>query len=104
MLVCTGTGATGWAASIVRERSAEVVLPAPSDPTAAWFVREAWPSPATGTSRTLGLLQPAERLVLSVESDALVVFGDGLETDRLTVGYGERVRVGTSPRTLRLVG
>jgi len=103
LIVATGTGATGWAASIRRERAVGPALPGPDDPALAWFVREAWPSPTTGTDLTAGTLARDERLYLVVESDALVVFGDGLEADRLTATWGQTVTLGRSPRLLRLV-
>ncbi len=103
ILVSTGTGSTGWAASVNRERGGGVALPSPEDQVLAWFVREAWPSPATGTSWTSGLLTGDQQLVLAVESDGLAVFGDGVEQDRLTATWGQRVAVGLSPKRLRLV-
>lgn len=103
VVVTTGTGATGWATSLARGRAGAPHLPGPADDALAWFVREAWPSPTTGADRTCGLLAAHEDLVLVVESDALVVFGDGLEADRLTATWGQTVRVGLSPRRLRLV-
>jgi hypothetical protein len=66
-------------------------------------VREAWPSPATGTTHTQGLLAPDCPLVVTVETDRLVVFGDGLERDRLILAWGEDIHVGVDQRTLRLV-
>lgn len=104
LVVSTGTGATGWAASISRDRGAHVVLPAPGEAALAWFVREAWPSPATRTTLTAGLLGPGHLLRVVVESDELVVFGDGQEADRLVATWGQLVTVSTSARTLRLVG
>lgn len=104
LIVATGTGATGWAASIARDRGAPVTaLPRPVDRRLAWFVREAWPSPATGTSLTGGVLAAGQVLTVVVESDALVVFGDGLEADRLTATWGQAVTVALADRTLRLV-
>src|SRR5687768_15752187 len=58
IVVATGTGSTGWARSIRRERACDLVLPQPSDPMLAFFVREAFPSKATGTSLTEGLIAP----------------------------------------------
>ena len=52
---------------------------------------------------TVGRLDGDERLELTVTSDALVVFSDGGETDRLTAVRGQRVTVGLSSRRLRLV-
>jgi hypothetical protein len=103
LIAASGTGATGWAASISRERVPQRPLPGVTDQELAWFVREAWPSPATGTSLTSGLLTPGDALRIVVESDALAVFGDGLETDRVTATWGQNVTIGLSPRSLRLV-
>lgn len=104
LIVASGTGSTGWAASIARERAIPLALPGPRDHFLAWFVREAWPSPTTGTTLTDGQLRADEVLSLVVESDALVVFGDGLEADRLTATWGQTVEIALSTRTLRLVG
>lgn len=103
VVVGTGTGATGWCASIARERSEAPPLPAPDAPTVCWFVREAWPSPATGVSLTAGLLGPGERLEITAECDRLVVFADGLEQDCLVVSWGQRLTIAAAPRRLRLV-
>ncbi|MBW8487662.1 hypothetical protein [Actinomadura parmotrematis] len=102
VLVATGTGATGWARSIAAERGG-AALPGPAERGLAWFVREAWPSPATGTTRTAGLLGEGQELALTVETDGLVVFGDGVEADRITLGWGQDVRIGLAGRALRLV-
>ena len=104
VIVATGTGATGWAASIVRDRALALALPGPTDPALAWFVREAWPSPATGASLTAGVLDPPERLLLRSElGDGAVVFGDGIEQDALRVGWGQTVTIAPAATALRLV-
>ncbi|MGO4246436.1 hypothetical protein AB4Y87_04415 [Paenarthrobacter sp. RAF54_2] len=102
LIVSTGTGATGWCASIALERGGRA-LPAPTDPRLAWFVREAWPSPVTGASLTEGLLEAGEVLRITVASDQLVVFGDGMEDDRLTASWGQEIIVQLGQRPLRLV-
>ncbi|GAB3269633.1 diacylglycerol kinase catalytic domain-containing protein [Kineosporia babensis] len=102
ILVGTGTGSTGWCASLARERTDAPELPGPLDESLAWFVREAWPSPFTGTSQTQGRLAASEELPLVAEGD-LVVFGDGLEADRLTVGWGQQVTVRVAAQRLSLV-
>ncbi|WP_329587251.1 hypothetical protein OG195_06610 [Streptomyces sp. NBC_01362] len=102
VLVGTGTGATGWIRSLWQERHSELRLPAPTDPRLLWFVREAWPSPATGTSQVAGELGREEGLRLTVESDRLVVFGDGMETDAMELTWGQTVRLGISAISLRL--
>jgi hypothetical protein len=103
VVVGTGTGATGWCASLVIGRDGAPPLPAPTSEELAWFVREAWPSPATGTAQTAGLLVAGTRLRLTVESDRVVTFGDGLEADRLVATWGQDITVGVSRRRLALV-
>ncbi|MFG3527503.1 hypothetical protein ACGF8B_12220 [Streptomyces sp. NPDC047917] len=102
VLVGTGTGATGWIRSLWQERHSGLRLPAPTDPRLLWFVREAWPSPVTGTSQVAGELGREEGLRLTVESDRLVVFGDGMETDALELTWGQTVRLGISATSLHL--
>lgn len=102
VIVATGTGASGWCRSVSLERGSQLLLPAPSDPRLVWFVREAWPSPATGTSQTQGELAGTD-LVVTVKTDRLVAFGDGIESDALTLTWGQTVRLGRAPRALRLV-
>jgi hypothetical protein len=103
VLVGTGTGATGWLASVARERAAAPGMPGPADAALCWFVREAWPSRATGTSLTSGRLEAGEKLALVAETDGLVVFGDGIEADALTLRWGQRVEVRVADRALRLI-
>lgn len=104
VLVGTGTGATGWLRSLWQERGAQLPLPAPTEPRLLWYVREAWPSPATGTTLVSGQLDASAALTLTVESDHLIAFGDGIETDALQLTWGQRVRVGVWGERLRLVG
>jgi len=103
VIVSTGTGATGWCKSISLERHSEVSLPNPVDDSLAWFVREAWPSPATGTSLTEGVLDLQGSLYLAVESDRLVVFGDGIETDFLLASWGQRLQIHEAGVKLSLI-
>ncbi|MEU5697940.1 hypothetical protein [Streptomyces aurantiacus] len=104
VLVGTGTGATGWIRSVWEGRGGPLPLPRPTEDRLVWFVREAWPSPATGTSQVAGLLSATSRLTLTVESERLIAFGDGMEGDSLELTWGQSVRVGVCGRRLRLVG
>ncbi|WP_060178624.1 hypothetical protein [Streptomyces sp. IMTB 1903] len=103
VLVGTGTGATGWLRSLWLERGSPAELPAPCERRLLWFVREAWPSPTSGTTRVAGELGRGQGLQLTVESDRLVVFGDGMEGDALELTWGQSVRLGIAGTSLHLV-
>lgn len=102
VIVSTGTGATGWCSSIARLQAPGMPLPAATESALAWFVREPWPSPSTGADLFAGRLDGGE-VTLRVESDVLVAFGDGMEDDRLSLSWGQRVSVSIADRTLRTV-
>jgi hypothetical protein len=103
VLVGTGTGATGWLRSVWQQRGGTPAVPGPTEDRLLWFVREAWPSPVTGTSLVAGELAAPGRLCLTVESERLVAFGDGMEGDALELTWGQTVRVGVCARRLRLI-
>ncbi len=103
VLVGTGTGATGWLRSAWQERRSSLALPAPCDQRLCWFVREAWPSIATGTDNTEGLLDEGDAVVLYAESDELVCFGDGIESDALRLFWGQALTITVATRALHLV-
>jgi NAD kinase len=109
VVVGTGTGATGWIRSIKADRPAGAGqrtregMPYPDEPYLSWFVREAWESPATGSTLTAGSLGPGEELRLVCESERLVVFADGVESDHLTVTWGQQLTIGLADRHLHLV-
>lgn len=103
VVIGTGTGSTGWCSSIARGRAGAPDLPDPESAALAWFVREAWSSPATGATYTAGLLVGDERLEITAQAEGLVAFADGLEPDRLSLAYGQRLTIGVASRCLRLV-
>ena len=103
LLAGTGTGATGWLRSAARERHSPLPLPGPTDPSLGWFVREAWPSPATGADLTEGLIGEQQNLTVQVRSEQLVLFGDGMEADRIVLAWGQTVEIAPAKRTLRLI-
>jgi NAD kinase len=103
LVVGTGTGATGWCRSLWLERHSALALPAPVAADLAWFVREAWPSPTTGATLTEGLLADGADLAITIESDRLVAFGDGMEADALSLNRGQNVLLRRAATRLRLV-
>lgn len=103
VIVSTGTGATGWWRSISLERHSSLALPDPVEDKLSWFVREAWPSPATGTELTEGVLDAMTCLYLGVESDQVVAFGDGMEADFLVARWGQRIQIREGSVKLHLV-
>jgi NAD kinase len=103
ILVGTGTGATGWCRSAWLERGSHLSLPGPAEPALCWFVREAWPSPATATNLTEGLLTGTSELAVISESEGLVAFGDGVETDALTLSWGQQITIHAARHRLRLL-
>jgi len=103
VIITTGTGATGWARSIMTSSHCTVSLK-PTDPALAFFVREPWPSVATGTSIAWGPLAANEALtILSNMNDGGVIFADGVEQDHLTFGWGRKATLGMAETTLNLV-
>ena len=103
LLTGTGTGATGWLLSVAKERQSPLDLPTPETRGLGWFVREAWPSPTTGADLTEGILTGDQALTVLVRSESLVVFGDGMESDRIQLAWGQTVTLTPARRTLRLV-
>lgn len=102
VIIGTGTGSTGWCLSLRQVQAPAMVLPSPAHRALAWFVREPWPSPSTGARLTSGTLSEGA-VHIRVESDSLIVFGDGIESDRLTLSWGQEVTVAPAERTLATV-
>ena len=104
IIVATGTGCTGWARSIARERECTLVMPKPSDQQLVFFVREAWPSIATETSLTEGVLDAGEELtIVSQMEDGGAIFGDGIESDRIEFPWGSRATIRIASEQLNLL-
>lgn len=104
LIVASGTGSTGWARSIHAERNALTSLPDPTEMALAFFVREAWPSPATGTALTEGRLEGSDQLVVISEMDeGGTVFGDGIENDRIALRWGQRMEIRLAETCLNMV-
>ena len=67
-------------------------------------MREPFPSVATGVAIDGAVLDRDRPLeVVSEMNEGGVLFGDGIEEDRLDFGWGTRARLGPAPEVLRLV-
>jgi hypothetical protein len=103
VIVATGTGATGWAFSIRRQRAACGAPPAPCERRLSFYVREPFPSVSTAADLWDGDVAGDTALtVVSEMNDGGVVFGDGIEDDRLEFPWGASARVRIADRALRL--
>lgn len=102
LIVGTGTGSTGWLASLWQQTRPGFVLPASDARELAFFVREAWPAAGYGAELVAGLLASDAAVHLRAES-SLVAFGDGIESDRLRIEWGQEVIIRRAARELRLV-
>lgn len=104
LLVCTGTGATGWARSVALRRESCPPLPEPCSRELVFLVREPWKSVSTGTTLVHARCSPEDTLSLTSEmNEGGVIFGDGIEDDRLELLWGQTVSIGVAPMALRLV-
>jgi len=102
VIVASGTGATGWARSIMLATGAAIDLN-PTQREVGWFVREPFPSRATGVTLRAGRLDTGRLTVTSLMNEAGVVFADGIEHDFLNFGWGQSLEVGVAERSLNLV-
>ena len=103
VIVATGTGATGWARSIMTATRNPLEI-GPEEEIAVFFAREPWPSKSTGCSMAFGILSRGQDvLLLSHMNDGGVVFADGMEEDRLEFSWGKTLRVLIADKTLNLL-
>jgi hypothetical protein len=103
LIVTSGTGATGWAKSISAQRKDAPVLPGPLEPDLAFLVREAWASITTGATLVAGRIAPGQRLTVTSEmNEGGTVFGDGIESDRLELPWGQTVELARADQVMRL--
>lgn len=104
LIVTTGTGATGWARSLVRQRRHRPELPDPTERRLVFLVREPFPSRTTAAGIEAGVIDEGRALRLRSEmNEGGTVFGDGIESDRLDFSWGMSLEVGVAPRCLNLV-
>jgi NAD kinase len=101
VIVATGTGATGWARSIMEASQIDMAL-SPIDQSLLYFVREPFPSIATKTTMQHGYITDEALQISSKMNDGGVIFADGIERDFLAFDWGMNVTIGVSERKLML--
>ncbi|MES2289471.1 MAG: hypothetical protein V4530_07005 [Pseudomonadota bacterium] len=102
LIVASGTGATGWARSIMEATGEREALD-PEEHAVAYFVREPFPSIATGTTMRHGKLAQQPLAVTSRMNNGGVIFADGIEQDFLAFDWGRAVTLGPAAHALHLV-
>lgn len=102
LIVASGTGATGWARSIM-EATHEPLILGTEEAAVAFFVREPFPSMTTSTTLHTGKLDAAPLSVTSRMNEGGVIFADGIEQDFVPFNWGQTVSIGPSARGLSLV-
>jgi NAD kinase len=102
LIVASGTGATGWARSIMEATGTHFELD-PQERAIAYFVREPFPSVTTGTALRAGKLSESTLTITSRMNDGGTIFADGMEKDFLRFDWGQRISIAPANRSLRLV-
>lgn len=104
-IICaTGTGATGWARSIARQRATPPTLPTPEETRLTWLVREPFPSVSTGVTLESGSIDRSTSLrIVSEMGERGVIFADGIESDVVEFTSGQMATITVAERVLRLV-
>jgi len=103
LIVSSGTGATGWARSLMESMHVPLTLK-PDEQALAYFVREAFPSVATGTAIRAGKIDQGTPIhVTSRMNEGGVIFADGIEQDHLNFDWGRMTELAIAKRRLNLV-
>ena len=103
VIVSTGTGASGWAKSIMTATHQTHNLN-PVDRKAVYFSREPWPSENSGCKLSSGpIRQPSGLSLTSRINEGGVIFADGIEQDFLRFDWGQQVLIKIASKTLNLV-
>lgn len=117
IIISTGAGSTGWlqsiyagASSVLQALGGTVIapvqggrLPLNSDQL-IYAVREPFPSKATGTKLTFGVINKHQPLTITSHmADNGVIFSDGVEADYLSFNSGATATIGLADRKANLL-
>jgi NAD kinase len=102
LIVASGTGATGWARSIMDATHARITLNI-GERAVAYLVREPFPSISTGTAIRAGKVESGAVAVTSRMNDGGIIFADGIEQDFVTFDWGRTVELYPAAQALELV-
>ncbi|RWA72041.1 MAG: hypothetical protein E5X49_08300 [Mesorhizobium sp.] len=102
LIVASGTGATGWARSIMEATHLELSLGREEHAVGFW-VREPFPSIATATKLRAGKITENPLFITSRMNEDGVIFADGIEQDFIAFDWGRQVQLSPASRALRLV-
>ena len=102
LIVASGTGLTGWARSISDATHLTLAVGI-EEAAVGYWVREPFPSIATGTALRAGKFAGAPLTVTSRMNEGGVIFADGIEQDFLAFDWGRRVDLAPASRILNLV-
>lgn len=103
IIVSTGTGLTGWARSIMAATGIAHSF-GPTDPAAAFFTREPWPSRTSGATLRSGEITQGQTLsVTSRQNEGGVIFADGIEPDFLAFDWGATATIHVAEQRLNAV-
>lgn len=102
LIVASGTGATGWARSIMEATQARLTLGV-EEKAVAYLVREPFPSIASGTSIRAGKVAGSAIGITSHMNEGGVIFADGIEQDFLAFDWGRTIEISAAAQALHLV-
>ena len=102
LIVASGTGASGWARSIMEATHLELSLGREEHAVGFW-VREPFPSIATATKLRAGKITEKPLFITSRMNEGGVIFADGIEQDFIAFDWGRQARLSPASRVLRLV-
>ncbi|TGP66965.1 hypothetical protein EN867_33285, partial [Mesorhizobium sp. M2D.F.Ca.ET.224.01.1.1] len=92
LIVASGTGATGWARSIMEATHLELSLGCEEHAVGFW-VREPFPSIATATKLRAGKITENPLFITSRMNEGGVIFADGIEQDFIAFDWGRQAQL-----------